>query len=432
MSDSKFDTLRIHAGYDPESHQYASSVPIYQTAAFGLGNTNTAEQIAAGEKKGFSYSRVGNPTVRVLEERIAALDGGVDAVAVGSGMAAISYVILNVAEGGGRIIAPTNIYGASLDEFRTLMPKFNIKFDLYDDVNDFEQIENLLKADTKAIYVESVANPSTEIADIEKLAEIAHQNEIPLIVDNTFPTPFLFRPFEYGADLVVYSSTKGINGHGNVISGMIVDHGRFDWTNGKFPQFTENEFILGNEQKGISASFSSKYDNRAFIVRARMKYLRLFGSVLGPFDAYLVLNGLETISERLTKEVSTASRIAEYLKTNKFVKKVYYSGTDSNNELVEKYFPKGIGSILAFEFEGTEGQVFKLLNSVKVFTYLPNVGDVRSLIVNPGRITHREIPGEIKEKHNLNNQVIRLSIGLEDVEDLINDLDQAIRIAAKK
>lgn len=431
MSDDKFDTLRIHAGYEPKDHQYASSVPIYQTAAFGLGNTNTAEKIASGEKKGFSYSRVGNPTVRVLEERIAALEGGVDAVAVGSGMAAISYAILNVAEGGGRIIAPTNIYGASLDEFRTLMPKFNINFDLYDDVNDFDRIQELIKFDTKAIYVESVANPSTEIADIERLAEVAHSNGIPLIVDNTFPTPYLFRPFEFGADIVVYSSTKGINGHGNVISGMIVDRGQFDWGNGKFPQFTEKEFILGNEGKGISKSFADKFGSTAFIARARMKYLRLFGSVLGPIDAYLVLNGLEIISERLTKEVASATQIAEYLKTNDHVEKVYYSGIDSNNKLVGKYFPKGIGAILAFEFDGSEEQVFKLLNAVKVFTYLPNVGDVRSLIVNPGRITHREIPGEIKKKHNLTNQVIRLSIGLEDVDDLIADLDQAIKTAVK-
>jgi O-acetylhomoserine (thiol)-lyase len=431
MSGDKFDTLRIHAGYEPSNHQYASSVPIYQTAAFGLGNTNTAEKIASGEKKGFSYSRVGNPTVRVLEERIATLEGGVGAVAVGSGMAAISYAILNVAEGGGRIIAPTNIYGASLDEFRILMPKFNIEFDLYDNVNDLNKINALIQPDTKAIYVESVANPSTEIADIEKLAEIAHSNGIPLIVDNTFPTPYLFRPFEFGADIVVYSSTKGINGHGNVISGMLVDHGQFNWENGNFPQFTEKEFILGNVEQKITKSFVEKFGNKAFIARTRMKYLRLFGSVLSPFDAYLVLNGLETISERLTKEVSNASQIARYLKTNKCVKQVYYTGIDQNNKLVKKYFPRGIGAILAFEFAGDEDQVFKLLNAVKVFTYLPNVGDVRSLIVNPGRITHREIPGEIKEKHDLNNQVIRLSIGLEDVADLISDLDQAINIAIK-
>ena len=427
LTNENFDTLRVHAGYKPEEHQYASSVPIYQTAAFGLTNTAVADQIVQGKLPDrFDYSRDGNPTVRVLEQRIAALEGGIDAVAVGSGMSAISFTILNVAEGGGRIIAPTNIYGSSLDEFRNFFPKYGINFDLVDDVNDFETIRSLIKADTKAIYVESVANPSTEISDLAELAKIAHAAEIPLIVDNTFPTPYLLRPFEFGADIVVYSSTKGINGHGNALSGLVVDHGEFNWGNGKFPQFEADEFILGDEETGLTNSYLSKYGAGAFIRRIRSKFVRLLGSVLGPTEAYLVLLGLETISERLSKQVASATAIATYLSQHDRVATVFYSGIEVDNPLVTKYLPQGVGSILSFELTGDETNIAKLIDNVKIFSYLPNIGDAKSLIVNPGRTTHREVPQAIRTKHQLNNQTIRLSIGLEDVNDLIADLDQAL------
>ncbi|RRG11187.1 MAG: O-acetylhomoserine aminocarboxypropyltransferase/cysteine synthase [Lactobacillus sp.] len=427
MTQDKFDTLRIHAGYKPEENQFASSVPIYQTAAFGLSNTEVANQIVAGQQPGrFDYSRDGNPTVHVYEQRIAALEGGIDAVAVGSGMSAISFAIFNVAEGGGRIIAPTNIYGSTLDEFRNFFPKYGINFDFVDEVNDFDRIKSLIQDDTKAIYVESVANPSTEIADIETLATIAHEAGIPLIVDNTFPTPYLLRPFEYGADIVVYSSTKGINGHGNTLSGLVVDHGQFDWSSGKFPQFTEEEFNLGDEEQGIHESFYSKFGAAAFIKRIRMKYVRLLGSVLGPIDAYFVMLGLETISERLTKQVASTTAIAKFLAANEHVERVYYSGIEADNPLVPKYFPKGVGSVLSFELKGNEKNIAKLIGNVKIFSYIPNIGDAKSLIVNPTRTTHREIPAEIRQKHAMNNQIIRLSIGLEDIDDLIGDLDQAL------
>jgi O-acetylhomoserine (thiol)-lyase len=427
LTQDKFDTLRIHAGYKPEENQFASSVPIYQTAAFGLSNTEVANQIVAGQQPGrFDYSRDGNPTVHVYEQRIAALEGGIDAVAVGSGMSAISFAIFNVAEGGGRIIAPTNIYGSTLDEFRNFFPKYGINFDFVDEVNDFDRIRSLIQDDTKAIYVESVANPSTEIADIETLATIAHEAGIPLIVDNTFPTPYLLRPFEYGADIVVYSSTKGINGHGNTLSGLVVDHGQFDWSSGKFPQFTEEEFNLGDEEQGIHESFYSKFGAAAFIKRIRMKYVRLLGSVLGPIDAYFVMLGLETISERLTKQVASTTAIAKFLAANEHVERVYYSGIEADNPLVPKYFPKGVGSVLSFELKGNEKNIAKLIGNVKIFSYIPNIGDAKSLIVNPTRTTHREIPAEIRQKHAMNNQIIRLSIGLEDIDDLIGDLDQAL------
>ncbi len=432
MTSNRFDTLRIHGGYDPNKNQYAASVPIYQNAAFALGTARRGEKIAAGTlSEAYSYSRVANPTVDVFEKRINLLSHGVGTVAVSSGMAAISDTIFNVAEGGGRIIVPKDIYGASLDEFDTFFPKFGIKADFVDDINNLAEVESKIKTDTKAIYAESVSNPTTSIADIEGLAKIAHQAEIPLIIDNTFCTPYLLNPFDFGADIVVYSSTKGINGHGNVISGLIVDGGQFDWNTAKFPQFQENEFTLKSEQFSENYSFANVFGKQAFIQRIRLKYLRLLGSVLDPFAAYLELLGLETISERLDKEVSTSLKIAKYLSQNPHVKKVYYSGLPESPQykLAKKYLPKGIGSVLSFDLDGTFDQVRKLLDSVKVFLYLPNIGDSRSLIVNPLQITHREVPKDQRAANNLTNQLLRLSIGLEDSDDLIADLDQAIKKA---
>ncbi|MFT8319162.1 MAG: aminotransferase class I/II-fold pyridoxal phosphate-dependent enzyme [Sporolactobacillus sp.] len=433
VPEEKFDTLKIHAGYDPKEHHYASSVPIYQTVAFGFGDSERADRLVNAREKGFSYSRLGNPTTAVLEKRIAKLDGASEAVAVGSGMAAVSYTILNLAEGGGRILTSSNIYGSSFDEFRTLFPKYGITFDFMDDINDLKHVEASIREDTKAIFVESVTNPATMITDVAALAQLAHQNGIPLVVDNTFPTPYLFNPIRYGADIVVYSSTKGISGHGEVISGLIVDAGNFNFGNGKFKQFEEKEFILGNEETHLERSFAEAFGKGAFAARIRMKYLRLLGAVLSPFESYLVLLGIETLSERLTKQVASAQKIAEYLVQNPHVKAVQYSGLADHpqHELVKKYFPRGVGAIFSFTFDGTEKQTRKVLDSVRVFSYLPNVGDARSLIVNPGRTTHREIPLADRERNGLSNNLIRLSIGLEDVNDLIDDLDQAIRKAVE-
>ncbi|MFT8459608.1 MAG: aminotransferase class I/II-fold pyridoxal phosphate-dependent enzyme [Liquorilactobacillus ghanensis] len=429
-----FDTKKIHAGYVSEKHNYSATVPIYQNVAFNLHDTARTEKILAGKiPDSYTYSRVANPTVDVFEKRINELDGGVGAVAVASGMAAITAAILNVAEGGGRIIAPLDIYGAALDEFRTLFPKFGIETDFVDNINDFETIEKLIKSDTKAIYAESVSNPITNVADVSGLASLAHSHNIPLVIDNTFPTPYLFNPIKYGADVVVYSSTKGINGHGNAVSGVIVDGGHFNWGQKKFPQFLEKEITL--EQPGRKdTSFAGVFGKTAFIQRLRVKYLRLMGAVLSPFSAYLELLGLETISERINKEVNTSLKIAHFLEKNEHVEMVFNSGllNTSQKELVEKYFPKGIGTIFSFQLKGTSKNVAKLLDNVKVFSYLPNVGDNRSLIVNPSEVTHREVPKDELIKENVTDNLIRLSIGLEDASDLISDLDQAIKIAFKE
>ncbi|WP_407895491.1 O-acetylhomoserine aminocarboxypropyltransferase/cysteine synthase family protein [Lacticaseibacillus sp. N501-2] len=415
----QFETRRLHAGYDPAKHGHSPLVPIYQTAAFAMTDPNGANP------EGFVYSRVGNPTVEAFENRICDLAGGVTATAVASGMAAITDTLLNVAEGGGRIIAPSNIYGAGLDEMNSLLPKFGIETDFVQDINDFAAVEALITPETKAIYTESVANPSTAIADIEGLAALAHKHHVPLIVDNTFPTPYLFRPLEHGADIDVYSSTKAINGHGNVVSGIVVDRGHFDWDQARFPQFHEKELILPDAE-GEPQTFVEAFGNAAFGHRIRLKYVRLFGAVMSPFDAYLALLGIDTIAERLDKEVHNAVKVAQYLTTNPHVTAVHYAGLHPEDPLVKRYFPKGVGAIFSFELAATEAQVDKLLLSTKVFTYLPNVGDSRSLIVNPRRVTHREVPVRFRDEQGLTANLVRLSIGLEDADDLIADLDQAI------
>ncbi len=431
-----FDTRRIHAGYNPAEHGYSAQVPIYQSVGFVLGDSQRGRELADGKIPGFTYSRVGNPTTAVFEQRMASLDGGVSAVAVGSGMAAITNTIFNVAEGGGRIVTHHDIYGASLDEFVSFAPKFGINVDFVDDINDVNAVRAAITPDTKAIYAESVTNPRTIISNIDQLAEIAHENGIPLIVDNTFPTPYLFRPIEHGADIVVYSSTKGINGHGNAVSGVIVDAGNFDWSSPKFPQFNEPEFTQFVEGMDHVPSFVEIFGREAFHQRIRDRYVRLFGAVLGPQEAYLELIGLETISERLSKQVSNAVKVAQYLEQSPHVTRVNYSGLESNPqyELGRRLFPRGIGSIFSFEVSGTnpadaEERVNRIIDAVHVFIYVPNVGDARSLIVNPVRTTHRETPPEFKENDGLSTSLIRLSIGLEDANDLIADLDQAIATA---
>ena len=354
-----FVTAAIHGGYDRAAHGEAANPPIYASAAFDMVSAAHGDALGAGEAEGFSYSRVANPTVDVFERRLAELEGGVSAVAVASGMAAVSYALLCAAEGGGRIISPTNLYGASVDAMETFFPQFGVHADFVRDINDLDEVASKIGPDTRAIYTESVANPSTEITDIEPLAELAHRNGIPLIVDNTVPTPYLFRPIEFGADIVVHSTTKGITGHGNAIGGVVIDGGNFDWANGRFPQFTTPELVVSDERKGIARSFASRFGREAFIRRVRIKYLRTFGAVPSPFNTYLSMVGLETLAVRERQEVESATRIAEHLTHAPHVLKVNYSGLGNTGQydLVAKYFPKGIGTILSFLVDGDENNV---------------------------------------------------------------------------
>lgn len=425
-----FDTVKVRGGYNPEDHNDAVSVPIYQTASFNLGSTERAKRIFAFEEDAFLYTRIGNPTVSVLEQRVSALDGAAAAVAVGSGMAALTYALLNVAEGGGRILTSLRLYGGTFDSFFKIYPNFGVAIDEFPNPDDPQSIKDAIKPDTKAIFIESISNPNAAVSDINALAQIAHEHGIPLIVDNTVATPYLLNPIKYGADIVVYSATKALNGHGNTIAGLILENGKFNWANGKFPQFTKPYYSLHDKQ-GRSRSFAEVFPDKPFTARVRANYLAYFGASLSPFDAYLTLTGLETLSERVKKQVESTEKIVRYLESSDKVAWVKHPSAKSSSyrELAEKYLPKGAGSILTFGIAGTDEQIDRVLDAVKLFSYHSNIGDARSLITNSPKTTHVELTPEQQLAADIPLNTIRLSIGLEDVDDLISDLKQAFQKA---
>lgn len=432
MAEYKFDTLKVRAGYDPKQHNDSVAVPIYSTASYEIGQAARFDRIAAGDEEGHLYSRLSNPTVAVLEERIRKLEGGEAAVGVSSGMAAITYALLAVSENGGRILTTHQLYGGTIYQLGNLFPSFGIKIDKIKNNSNLDEFKKAIKEDTKAIFVESISNPTTAISDIEGLAKLAHENNIPLIVDNTFATPYLFNPIKYGADIVVYSATKALNGHGSTIGGIVVDSGNFSWDNGKFPQFNKPNIVL-KDLNGKNRTFVEAFGKSAFAGKIRVDYLTNFGAVLSPFDAYLILIGLETLSERVEKQIANTKKIVEFLKTSDAVKWISYPLMEGNRykELADKYYPKGVGSVFSFGFNGNQDQVYKLIDSVKLFSYQANVGDARSLIVNVAKTTHGELDQEELELADIPIETIRLSIGIEDPEDLIDDLKQAFKKALK-
>ena len=425
-----FDTLKVRGGYNPKDHNYAVSVPIYQTASFELGDTERVERLLRFDEEGYLYTRMGNPTVTVLEKRVAALDGGTAAIAVASGMAAITYTLFSVAEGGGRILTTPHLYGGTVDSFKRIYPRFGVGIDQVSDPDDPEAFRRGITPETRAIFIESISNPNATLPDIRRIAEIAHENGIPLIVDNTFATPYLLNPLKHGADIVVYSATKALGGHGNVIGGVIVEGGTFPWDNGKFPQFTEPHFLLRDES-GKERSFLELAPTSPFTLRVRLTYLIYFGAVLSPFDAYLLLQGIETLSERVKKQVANAEKIVRYLETHEAVAWVSHPAAEGSpyRSLAEKYLPKGAGSTFTFGFNGTEQQSDIFINSVRLFSYQANVGDSRSLIINPPKTTHGELTPEELAFAGIPPETIRLSLGLEEPDDLIADLAQAFALS---
>ncbi len=427
MGTAGFDTLKVRAGHNPAEHNGSVQVPIYQTTSYDLGDTARAGRLLAFEELGYVYTRIGNPTVAALEQRVAALDGATGAVGVGSGMAAVSYALLNAAEGGGRILTTRNLYGGTTDAFTKIYPRFGIGVDYARDVDDPDSFARALRPDTKAIFVETITNPNSVVADVAALAEIAHGHGIPLIVDNTFATPYLQRPIEHGADVVVYSVTKGLSGHGGVIAGLILESGRFDWGNGKFPHFTEPAWTLRDSAQNPRSVLDITTEF-PFTLRVRLNHLAYLGATLGPQDAYVALLGVETLSERVRKQVDSTVQLVRYLEGHEKVAWVKHpSATGSPSaELAKKYLPNGGGTVLSFGIHGGEEQVNALIDSTTLFSYQANVGDARSLIINSNKTTHGELRPEEQDLAGILPGTIRLSVGLEDPQDLIADLDQAI------
>ncbi|MDS1030223.1 O-acetylhomoserine aminocarboxypropyltransferase/cysteine synthase family protein [Bacillota bacterium LX-D] len=422
-----FDTLKIRAGYDSKEHNYAVAVPIYQTVSYDLGNTERAERLLGLDELGYVYTRIGNPTVSVLEQRVAALDRGKGAVALASGMAAVSYTLLNLAEGGGRILTTPRLYGGTFDELKNLFPKYGVNIDFVEDSEDPEAYRKAIRPDTKAILIESISNPNATLLDIEAIAQIAHEHDIPLVVDNTFATPYLLNPFQYGADIIIYSATKALGGHGTTLAGLIVESGKFNWDNGKFPQFQEPGYTLRERKSGRERTILEVFPDNPFTNRIRLLYLAYFGAALSPFDAFLILQGLETLSERVAKQVANTEKIIKYLENHDRVSWVSHPSAQNSKykELAARYFPKGAGSVFTFGFKGSQEESEKFINSVKLWNYHANVGDARSLIINSPKTTHGELNPQEQVLAGILPETIRLSVGLEDAADLIADLDQA-------
>lgn len=429
MSDRKlkFDTLQVHAGQDPDPTTGSRAVPIYQTTSYVFKDAQHAEDLFSLKESGNIYTRIMNPTTDVLEKRIAALEGGVGALAVASGSAAITYAVMNIAGAGDEIVSASTLYGGTYNLFSVTLPRYGIKT-VFVDPDDPENFRKAINEKIKAVYIESIGNPSSNIIDIEEVAKIAHENGVPLIVDNTFGTPYLIRPFEFGADIVVHSATKFIGGHGTTIGGLIVDSGKFDWAaSGKFPGFTEPD----SSYHGLR--YSEDLGPMAYIVKARVQLLRDTGAAISPFNSFLLLQGLETLSLRVERHVSNTKKIVEFLKNHPNVAWVNYPGSEDSKyyKLSQKYFPKGLGSIFTFGIKGGVESAKRFIDNLEIFSLLANVADAKSLVIHPATTTHGQLSEEDQRAAGVTPDQIRISIGIEDPEDLIFDLDQALKKAVE-
>ncbi len=428
MSEKKygFDTVQVHAGQEqPDPATGARAVPIYQTSSYVFKDTAEAEGRFGLKIPGNIYSRLTNPTTDVFEQRIAALEGGTAGLATASGAAAITYAILNVANAGDNIVSASTLYGGTYNLFATTLPRYGITTKFIDP-EDPENFRKAIDEKTKAIYYETLGNPGINIVDFDAVGKIAQEAGIPVIVDNTFATPYLFRPFEHGANIVVHSATKFIGGHGAVIGGVIVDGGNFDWSaSGKFPGFTEPDPTYHNLR------YYQDLGKVAFAVKVRAQLLRDLGATLSPFSAWLYILSLETLSLRVQKHVSNTEKITKFLAGHPKVKEVNYPGLPDNKyyPLAKKYFPKGAGSIFTFSVNGGVNEAKKFIDSLKIFSQLANVADVKSLVIHPSTTTHQQLTPEEQRAAGFGPETIRLSIGIEDPEDLIADLDQALNTA---
>lgn len=428
----KFETLQLHVGQeqaDPTTD--ARAVPIYQTSSYVFRNCDHAAARFGLSDAGNIYGRLTNPTEDVFEKRIAALEGGVAALAVASGAAAVTYTILNLAQNGDNIVSAKNIYGGSFNLFEHTLPQYGIDTNFVDIFNE-EQVESAINEKTKALYIETLGNPNSDVVDIESVAKIAHKHKIPLVVDNTFATPYLVRPIEYGADIVVHSATKFIGGHGTSIGGVIVDGGNFDWeASGKFDSLTKPN----PSYHGIS--FTQACGTAAFVTKVRAILLRDTGATVSPFNAFLFLQGLETLSLRVERHSYNALKVVEYLNNHPQVESVSHPSVSTDpkqQELYKKYFPNGGGSIFTFDIKGdAKGDAQKakdFIDNLELFSLLANVADVKSLVIHPATTTHSQCTEEELLDQGIRPNTIRLSIGCENIDDIIQDLDEAFKAIA--
>ena len=420
----RFETKQLHTGQEnPDSATDARAVPIYQTTSYVFRNSEHAAARFGLTDAGNIYGRLTNPTQDVFEQRIAALEGGVAALAVASGAAAITYAIQNLAQAGDHIVSSKTIYGGSYNLLAHTLPEYGIST-TFVDPDEEGSFEKAIQENTKAIFIETLGNPNSNIIDIKKLSDIAHAHKIPLVIDNTFGTPYLIRPIEYGADIVVHSATKFIGGHGTSLGGVIIDSGKFDWeASGKFPSITEPN----SSYHGIS--FSKAVGAAAFVTKIRAILLRDTGAAISPFNAFLLIQGLETLSLRVERHVENTKKVVEYLKNHPKVEHVNHQSLPENGykELYDKYFPNGGGSIFTFEVKGGEEEAKKFIDNLQLFSLLANVADAKSLVIHPASTTHSQLNEEELAEQGIKPNTVRLSIGLEHIDDILFDLEEAFK-----
>ncbi|MBE7378985.1 O-acetylhomoserine aminocarboxypropyltransferase/cysteine synthase family protein [Staphylococcus haemolyticus] len=419
----KFETQTIHAGQVIDEFSKSRAVPIYQTSSYVFDDTQHAQDLFSLAKPGNIYTRIMNPTQNVFEARITQLEGGVGALATSSGQAAITLALLNIVETGSEIVASSNLYGGSYNLLNITFKKLGIKVHFVDpsDPNNFKEVIN---DKTRAIYAETIGNPAIDVLDIEAVAQIAHDNGLPLVIDNTFASPYLCRPFEHGADIVIHSATKFIGGHGTSIGGIIVDSGKFNWDNGKFPGLVEPD----PSYHGIS--YTNDVGEAAYITKARVQLLRDLGSAVSPYNVHEFLIGLETLHLRMERHSENALKVAQFLDQHPKVTWVNYPGLENNkyHSLAKKYLPKGQGAILTFGVDGSVEDIARFVDKLQLFSLLANVGDSKSLVIHPASTTHQQLTEAEQRQSSVLPEMVRLSIGTENAEDIINDLNDALSI----
>jgi len=420
-----FNTIAIHGGQQADPVTGSRTVPIYQTASYLFNSTEHAASLFQMQGDGgYIYSRNDNPTNRVLEERLAQLEGGIGAYAVASGQAAVTIALLTLAKAGDEIVATNALYGGTYSLLSETFKEFDVTVHFVDG-RDFDEVESKINENTKAIFTETIGNPNLEIADLKKLSEIAHRNGVPFVVDSTFTTPYLLKPIDFGADIVIHSLTKFIGGHGSSIGGAIIDAGNFPWDNGKFPSFTKPKPALNHR------SFVQISKEKAFINKARFELGHDLGATLSPFHSWLFIQGLETLSVRVDKHVRNAQRLAEYLSGHESIEWVNYPTLphDPQEKIAKEYLPKGAGSIFTFGIQGGREAAERFINSLNLISHVANVGDAKTLIIHPASTTHSRLSKEQLKQAGVSEELIRISVGLEDVQDMIEDINQALEIS---